>query len=70
MTMAGPLDEFSGDPLTFVENQKARKIIRDQERVTWLYQAGRWWIAYIAGAIAGFYAVKDQIADFIKWLAR
>jgi len=68
--MADPLDEFSEEPLTPKENQKARKLIRDQERMNWLYTVGKWWVVYISGAIAGFYAVKDQIAEFIRWLAR
>jgi hypothetical protein len=66
--MANPLDEFSDAPLTGLENQKARKIIRDQERMDWLWASGRIWAGYIAGMIAGVWAGWEHIRTFFKWL--
>lgn len=66
--MANPLDEFSGEPLTPLENQKARKIIRDQERMDWLWASGRIWVAYIGSTIAGVWAGWEHIRSFFKWM--
>jgi hypothetical protein len=66
--MADPLDEFSTEPLTPRENQKARKIIRDQERMDWLWATGRIWAGYVGGGIGALWLGWDRLKLFFKWL--
>lgn len=66
--MADPLEEFSGEPLTPTENKKARKIIRDKERMDWLMSIALVWSGYLAAFTAAMYAAKDQIAKVFKAL--
>jgi hypothetical protein len=61
-------ENFSGEPLTPEENKKARKIIQDQERMTWLWATLRVWSAYLAGALAAIYAAWDHILTVTKAL--
>lgn len=60
------LDEFSDAPLSPAENQKMRKMIRDQERMDWLMASGRTWGGYIAVIGATWYAGKDYIIRIFK----
>ena len=65
--MAGDaLDDFSGEPLTGIENKKLRKIIRDQERVDWLWASCRIWVGWIAAALAALFAAKEHIIKAVK----
>ena len=66
--MAAGLDDFSDAPLTPVENQKARKIIRDQERMDWLWASGRIWAGYITGTLSALWLGWDHIRNFFRWL--
>jgi hypothetical protein len=66
--MGTPLDDFSAEPLTPRENQKARKIISDQEHMDWLWATGRIWAGYIGGAISAVWLGWDHIRQFFKWL--
>jgi hypothetical protein len=61
-----PLDEFSADPLTGIENKKARKIIRDQERMDWLWASFRIWVGWLAATTAAIYAAKDYLVKIVK----
>lgn len=64
--MSDPLDEFSGDALTPTENKKTRKIIRDQERMDWMWAIGRIWVVYIAAVITSFFAAKEYLLKVFK----
>lgn len=61
-----PLQEFSGEPITSIEAKKLRKIIRDQERMDWVWATGRIWVGYAAAALAAWLAVKDWLIKMIK----
>ena len=61
IVLSNPLDEFSGEPLTELENKKARKIIRDQERMDWLWATFRIWGSWGAAGITAIYASWDVI---------
>jgi len=65
-----PLDDFSPEPLTARENQKARKIIRDQERMDWLWASLRIWGGWMATATAAMYAAKDYILMALRSLVQ
>ena len=64
--MADHLEEFSGEPLTPVENKKARKIIRDKERMDWLMSVMLVWSGYFAAFVTGMYAARDYVAKVFK----
>lgn len=64
--MPDPLDEFSGDPLTPLEIKKARKLIRDDERMRWLFSIIRIWGATGAMVLTTVFALKDKIAAVFK----
>lgn len=61
-------EEFSGEPLSPLENQKARKIIRDQERMDWLWASARIWVGWGTAGVAGIYAGWDIIVRVVKAL--
>lgn len=63
-----PLEEFSAEPLTGIENKKARKIIQDQERMDWLWASARIWAGWLAAGTTAFFAAKDYIVKAIKGL--
>ena len=60
------LDDFSDEPLTGKENQKTRKIIRDQERMDWLWASARVWAGWAAAASTASFAAKDYIVKIIQ----
>lgn len=62
------LDEFSGEPLSPIENKKARKIIRDQERMDWLWATCRIWVGWGAAGVGAIYASWEIIIRVIKAL--
>jgi len=64
--MADPLEEFSGEPLSSIENKKARKIIRDKERMDWLMSVMLVWSGYFAAFATGMYAARDYVARVFK----
>ena len=64
--MADPLEEFSGEPLSSTENKKARKIIRDKERMDWLMSVALVWSGYFAAFVTGMYAARDYVAKILK----
>lgn len=64
--MTEDLKDFSDAPLTPIENQKARKIIHDQERMDWLWATMRVWVGWGATGIAALYASWDVILRMIK----
>lgn len=64
--MASQLDEFSGEPLTPLEIKKARKLIRDDERMRWLLSVIRIWAATGAMVLTTFLALKDKIVAVWK----
>ena len=64
--MTENLDDFSDAPLTPIENQKARKIIHDQERMDWLWASLRIWTGWVTGGIVGAYALYEVILKFLK----
>ena len=66
--MTDPLAEFSGEPLSEMENKKVRKQIRDQDRRDWLGSIVIIWGGYTTAAITGVYALSDQIVAVLKWL--
>ena len=67
--MSESLDDFPDAALTARENQKLRKIIRDQERMDWLWATGRIWVGYAAAIIATFYASWNYLVKVVKALA-
>lgn len=66
--MADPLEEFSGEPLSFIENKKARKIIRDKERMDWLMSVALVWSGYFAAVVTAMYAARDYVAKVFRAL--
>jgi hypothetical protein len=60
------LEDFDNRPLTEVENKKIRKIIRDQERMEWLWASARIWIGWVLAGVASIYAAKDWINKILK----
>jgi len=64
--MADPLEEFSGEPLSPTENKKARKIIRDKERMDWLMSVMLVWSGYFAAFVTGMYAARDYVAEVFR----
>lgn len=64
--MTDPLDEFSGEPLTPLENKKARKMIRDDERMRWLFSVLRIWGATGVMILTTVIALKDKIVAVFK----
>lgn len=66
--MSSALDDFSGEPLTELENKKLRKLIQSAEfnaRTTSLVLL---WGGYIGGIMAALYAARDKIAAVLKAL--
>lgn len=64
--MPDPLANFSGAPLTELENKKLRKIVQDQERMDWLWASARIWVGYGAAGVAAVYAGWDIIIRVVK----
>lgn len=66
--MSNPLDDFSDAPLSPRENQQARKIIRDQERMDWFWASIRIWGGWGVAIVGAGYATKDYIAKVFRAL--
>ena len=64
--MPNPLDEFSGAPLSEIENKKMRRLIRDQERRDWLARSVMIHGSYSIAFVGGLYAGRDKIAAIWK----
>lgn len=59
------LEEFSGEPLTHLENQKARRMLEENDRAHWLWS---FLIKCVitAGALAsGIAAIKTWAANWV-----
>ena len=66
--MADELEDFSADALTPIETRKIRKIIRDQERMDWLFATGRVWVGYGSAVIVAIYASWTYLVKVLKAL--
>lgn len=66
--MAEDVDEMSDAALTPEERKKLRLILRDQDRMTWLWATARIWAAWIGGTIAAIWAANEWIIWIFKKL--
>jgi hypothetical protein len=64
--VANSLDDFSGDPLTELENKRIRKMMQDQAHMDWLWATARTWGGYVSAAAVAWFTAKDYIIKIIK----
>lgn len=53
--------DISGEPLTPAENKKLRRMIRDEERMIWLWATIRVWLGWGTAVAAAAYAAYEPI---------
>ena len=58
------------DDLTPEEIAALRAILRQDERLTWLYSSIRLWAAWVLGVLAALVAFRQDISSLITWLFR
>lgn len=63
-------EEFSDKPLSPNENQRMRRMLRDEERARWLWRTLRIWTGYITVAIIGVGGAAAILKNFLKDIVR
>lgn len=53
------VDEIPGGPLSEDENRKIRRIIRDEDRMRWLWATLRVWAGYLTGGAITLFALYE-----------
>lgn len=56
------------EPLSEEEIEKLRQILKQDERVEWLYAAIRRYAAWVFGAAAALVAFREDISALISWI--
>lgn len=62
------LEEYSGDPLTPLENRKMRRLLEQDDRAHWFWSSSRIWLTTLATAITAAIVIANGGIDFIKKL--
>lgn len=60
------LDHFEDVELTPIERKKLRKMIRDDERATWMWKTLRVWATWFAMTATFFVATFDWFVGLLK----
>ena len=60
------LDEYSGEPLTVLENKKMRRLLEQDDRAHWFWSSSRIWLTTAAAAIAGAIVIANGGVDLLK----
>lgn len=60
------LEEYSGEPLTTLENKKMRRLLEEDDRAHWFWSSSRIWIGSIAVAITSAIVIANGGTDLIK----
>lgn len=63
-------DEFSGEPLTPSDNRRFRRMVRDEDRVGYLWTTIRLAITYVTAAIIAIGIATGYLKDFLKGLVK
>ena len=58
------------DDLTPEEIAALRAILRQDERLAWLYASVRLWAAWVLGVLAALVAFRQDISALLAWLFR
>jgi len=66
MSEAKPDDDFPGTPFTEKETQLLRRMLRDQQRMDWLWASLRVWAGWGAAVSAAVYAGYEPVLRMIK----
>lgn len=59
-------DEFTGAPLTEQEIRLIRRVVRDQQRMDWLWATLRVWVGWAVAISTAVYAAYDPILRMLK----
>lgn len=59
-------EDLDGAEFSERERKSIRRIVRDQERMDWLWSTLRIWGGWASAAVVGSYAVYEIIAKFFK----
>lgn len=59
-------ERISSGPLEPWELRELRKLLRNEERVRWLWSSVRLWGYYVAAFVAGIYATQDYLIKLFK----
>lgn len=62
------LEEYSGEPLTALENKKMRRLLESDDRAHWFWSSSRIWLGAIAAVIVTAITIANGGADLIKKL--
>lgn len=62
------LEEYSGEPLTALENKKMRRLLEDDDRAHWFWSASRIWIGTAAAAVTAAIVIANGGVDLVKKL--
>ena len=58
------------EPLSEEEIERLRIILRQDERIEWLYASLRKWAAWVFGVAAALVAFRADITSLIAWLVQ
>lgn len=64
------LEEYSGEPLTALENKKMRRLLEEDDRAHWFWSSSRIWIGTVAGAVTAAILIANGGLDIFKKLFR
>ena len=58
-------DDIDGGEFTEKERKRIRRIVRDQQRMDWMWATLRIWTGWLSAAIIGAYAPYEALVKFI-----
>ena len=64
------LEEFSGDPLTEIENRKIRQLLETEARVSWLWATLWVWTRGGLILVGSIWLVHEWIGRSFEWLSK
>ncbi len=64
------LMEYSGEPLTDIENRRVRRLLEAESRMEWFWSTVWVWSRAVLITLGSIFVLKNWIGDFFVWIAK